>query len=115
MTVRASISISARKAQPTTALVLDLSTPGMAQTATLFPSALFPVLTILFDAVGNATIPKSLTSPAVTAGAITVNGTGLTTTSLTASGETSVPTANSGIRVRLSPIPSSCRTPSQVW
>ena len=49
-----------------------------------------------FDAVGNATIPKSLTSPAVTAGAITVNGTGLTTTSLTASGETSVPTANSG-------------------
>ena len=32
----------------------------------------------------------------VTAGAITVTGTGLTTTSLTATGETSVPTANSG-------------------
>lgn len=37
-----------------------------------------------FDAVGNATIPKSLTSPAVTAN------------SLTATGETSVPTANAG-------------------
>lgn len=49
-----------------------------------------------FDAVGNATIPKSLTSPAVNAGAIAVNGTGLTTTSLTATGETSVPTANAG-------------------
>ena len=34
----------------------------------------------------------------VTAGAITVTGTGLTTTSLTATGETSVPTANSGNR-----------------
>lgn len=49
-----------------------------------------------FDAVGNANFPGSLTSPTVNAGAIAVNGAGLTTTSLTASGETSVPTANSG-------------------
>lgn len=49
-----------------------------------------------FDAIGNATIPKSLTSPTVNADAVTVNGTGLTTTSLTASGETNVPTANAG-------------------
>lgn len=49
-----------------------------------------------FDAVGNAYFPGSLTSPTLNAGAIAVNGAGLTTTSLTASGETSVPTANSG-------------------
>ena len=49
-----------------------------------------------FDAVGNAYFPGSLTSPTVNAGAIAVNGAGLTTTSLTASGETNVPTANSG-------------------
>lgn len=49
-----------------------------------------------FDAVGNAYFPGSLTSPTVNAGDVAVNGAGLTTTSLTASGETSVPTANSG-------------------
>lgn len=49
-----------------------------------------------FDAVGNAYFPGSLTSPAVNVGTIAVNGAGLTTTSLTASGETNVPTANAG-------------------
>ena len=65
-------------------------------TANAFSIGAFSGPHYTFDAVGNATIPKSLTSPAVNAGAIAVNGAGLTTTSLTASGETSVPTANSG-------------------
>lgn len=49
-----------------------------------------------FDAGGNATIPKSLTSPAVNAGRLNIDGNGVTTTNLTAIGETSVPTANAG-------------------
>lgn len=49
-----------------------------------------------FDAVGNATIPKSLTSPTLNAGRLNINGNGVTTTNLIATGETSVPTANDG-------------------
>lgn len=65
-------------------------------TANAFSIGAFSGPHYTFDAVGNATIPKSLTSPAVNADAVTVNGTGLTTTSLTATGETSAPTANAG-------------------
>ena len=49
-----------------------------------------------FDSIGNANFPGSLTSPTLNAGKINVDGNGVTTTTLTATGETSVPTANAG-------------------
>lgn len=49
-----------------------------------------------FDSVGNVNFPGSLTSPTLNAGKINVDGNGVTTTTLTATGETSVPTANAG-------------------
>lgn len=65
-------------------------------TANAFSIGAFSGQHYTFDAVGNANFPGSLTSPTLNAGKINVDGNGVTTTTLTATGETSVPTANAG-------------------
>lgn len=49
-----------------------------------------------FDSVGNAYIPGSLATTTLNAGKLNIDGNGVTTTNLIATGETSVPTANAG-------------------
>ena len=49
-----------------------------------------------FDSAGNAYIPGSLATTTLNAGRLNIDGNGVTTTNLTATGETSVPTANDG-------------------
>ena len=49
-----------------------------------------------FNSIGNAYFPGSLTTTALNAGKLNIDGNGVTTTNLTATGETSVPTANAG-------------------
>ena len=65
-------------------------------TANAFSIGAFSGPHYTFDAIGNANFPGSLTSPTLNAGKINVDGNGVTTTTLTATGETSVPTANAG-------------------
>lgn len=49
-----------------------------------------------FDSTGNAYFPMSLSSPALYTNKLNINGNGITTTDFTATGVTSVPTANAG-------------------
>ena len=65
-------------------------------TANVFSISAFSGPHYTFDSIGNANFPGSLTSPTLNAGKINVDGNGVTTTTLTATGETSVPTANAG-------------------